>query len=232
MSLEAICKSVPPELQEIMANKPSARAAWEDLKTANLGVERVRRAKADTLRREFDSLVFKDGESIDEFSVRINGVVQQRRTLGDEVDEVTVVRKFLQARPPRYHHITMSIETLLDVEDVPVEELVGRLKAAEERHALTGGGTGLAQLNLTEDELVARLSKRLNIGADKGQASGVVEAAASLDAVEARRREAREAVAATARAAATAMARAAATSTTAHAVGTATSAATSAATVG
>jgi hypothetical protein len=172
MALEAICKSVPPELQEIMANKPCARTAWEDLKTANLGVERVRRAKADTLRREFDSLVFKDGESIDKFSVRINGVVQKRRTLGDEVDEVTVVRKFLQALPPRYHQIAMSIETLLNVEDVPVEELVGHLKAAEERHALIGGGTGLAQLNLTEDELVARLSKRLNIGADKGQASG------------------------------------------------------------
>ena len=155
-----------------MANKPSARAAWEDLKTANLGVERMRRAQADTLRRVFDSLVFKDGESIDEFSVRINRVVQQRRTLGDEVDEVTVVRKFLQALPPRYHQIVMSIETLLDVEDVPVEELVGRLKTAKERHALTGGGTGLAQLNLTEDELVARLSKRLNIGTDKGQASG------------------------------------------------------------
>ena len=75
MALEAICKFVPPELQEIMAIKPSARAAWEDLKTINLGVERVRWAKADMLRRKFDSLAFKDGETIDDFSLRINGVV-------------------------------------------------------------------------------------------------------------------------------------------------------------
>jgi hypothetical protein len=65
----------------------------------------------------------------------------------------------------------MSIETLLELEEVPVEELVGRLKAAEERYGLTGGGTGLAQLNLTEDELVARLSKRLQINTDKGSGS-------------------------------------------------------------
>jgi hypothetical protein len=84
---------------------------------------------------------------------------------------VAVVRKFLQVLPPRYHQIAMSIETVLDVEEVLVDELVDRLKAAEERHGLTGGGASLAQLNLTEDELVARLSKRLQINTDKGSGS-------------------------------------------------------------
>ncbi|KAF8725661.1 hypothetical protein HU200_020204 [Digitaria exilis] len=161
MALEAICKGVPEEMRETMANKSSAKVAWDDLKTANLGVERVRRAKAHTLCREFDSLTFKDGESIDEFNLRIDGVI----------DVATVVRKFLQALPPRLHQIALSIEMLLDVEEVSVEELVGRLKAAEERHGLTGGGASIAQLNLTEDELVARLSKKMQLNSDKGSGS-------------------------------------------------------------
>lgn len=66
----------------------------------------------------------------------------------------------------------MLIETLLDVEEVSFEELVGRLKAAEERHGLTGSGIGVAQLNLTEDELVALLSKKLHINDDKGLSLG------------------------------------------------------------
>jgi hypothetical protein len=33
-------------------------------------------AKATTLRKEFDSLSFEDGESVDEFAVRIDGLVQ------------------------------------------------------------------------------------------------------------------------------------------------------------
>ena len=46
MAMEAICKSVPADMVVVMANKESAKAAWDDIKTANLGVERVRRAKA------------------------------------------------------------------------------------------------------------------------------------------------------------------------------------------
>jgi len=68
----------------------------------------------------------------------------------------------------------LSIETLLDLETMSVEELVGRLKAAEERHDLSGTGNNIARLNLTEEELVARISKRLQIGGggDRGQSSG------------------------------------------------------------
>ena len=76
MAMEAICKSVLADMVVVMANKESAKAAWDDIKTANLGVERVRRAKAQTLRREFEALVFKDGESVDEFAVRISTLVQ------------------------------------------------------------------------------------------------------------------------------------------------------------
>ena len=95
MAMEAICKSIPPDMVVSMVNKESAKAAWDDIKTANLGVECVRQAKAQTLRREFDALVFKDGESMDEFALRINNLVQQLRTLGDNNSEPTVVRKFL-----------------------------------------------------------------------------------------------------------------------------------------
>ena len=130
MAMEAICKSVPADMVVSMSNKESAKAAWDDIKTANLGVERLRKAKAQTLRREFDGLVFKDGESVDEFAVRINNLAARLRTLGDDHTEPTVVRRFLQALPPRYHQIAMSIETLLDLDEMSVEELVGRLKAA------------------------------------------------------------------------------------------------------
>ena len=87
--------------------------------------------------------------------------MQQLRTLDDVYTEPTVVRQFLQALPPRYHQIAMSIETLLDLNSMSVEELVGWLKAAEECQGLSGTGNSIAQLNLTEEEFVARVSKRL-----------------------------------------------------------------------
>ena len=38
----------------------------------------------------------------------------------------------------------MSIKTLLDLDSMSVVELVGRLKAAEERHGLSGTGNNIA----------------------------------------------------------------------------------------
>lgn len=56
----------------------------------------------------------------------------------------------------------MAIETLLDLDTLSVEELIGRLKAAEEQYDFgSGGGGSTASLNLTEDELVARVMLRL-----------------------------------------------------------------------
>jgi hypothetical protein len=46
----------------------------------------------------------------------------------------------------------MVSKTLLTLS---IEELIGGLKAVEERHDLGGGGTSTARLNLTQDELVS-----------------------------------------------------------------------------
>jgi hypothetical protein len=56
----------------------------------------------------------------------------------------------------------MSIETMLNLETVTVDELVGCLKPSEERINLNGGGA-ITSLNLTEDELIAKISSWLKI---------------------------------------------------------------------
>ncbi|XP_066361070.1 uncharacterized protein [Miscanthus floridulus] len=140
-ALEALCKSVPEELRGSIANKTTAKAAWDALKTRYIGVDRVRKAKAKTLRREFDGITFKEGETIDDY-------------------------------------IAVAIETLLDLEDVSLDELVGRLKATEEHLNRTkgrgGGGSGSSgagkeidgKLYFTEEQVIARLASHLNINSD------------------------------------------------------------------
>jgi len=166
-ALEAITLGVPEELHDSIARKPTAKAAWEALKKVHLGVDRVRQAKANTLRREFEALRFKDGESVDDFAVRITDLATQLEVLDAGYAEPEVVRKFLQATPSRYAQIVMAIETLLDLDALSVDELVGRLKAAEERYDLTGTPGGpIARLNLSEEELVARVASRLQLSGE------------------------------------------------------------------
>jgi hypothetical protein len=81
---------------------------------------------------------------------------------GFEFKEEEVVRRFLLALPSKFEQIVVLIETLLDLESISIDELIGQLKPSEERINRNGGNT-IASLNPTEDELVARLSSRLKV---------------------------------------------------------------------
>jgi hypothetical protein len=67
-----------PELMGSIVSKPSVMAAWESLVLRNVGVDRVRKVKVSTLKREFDSLTFEAGESIDDFGMRLSRITSWR----------------------------------------------------------------------------------------------------------------------------------------------------------
>jgi hypothetical protein len=67
------------------------------------------------LKCELDSLAFLDGESIIDFGTHLGRITNQLAVLGFEYEEEEVVRRFLQALPPKFEQITSSIETLLDL---------------------------------------------------------------------------------------------------------------------
>jgi hypothetical protein len=102
LALEVIAKAVPPELMGSIVSKPSVKAAWESLVLRNVGVDRVRKAKVSTLKREFDSLTFEAGESIDDFDTRLSRITNQLAVLGFEYKEEEIMRQFLAALPPKF----------------------------------------------------------------------------------------------------------------------------------
>lgn len=107
-----------------------------------------------TLRAEFETLSMKENEKIDDFCKKLYGVVTNIRTLGDKMEETYVVKKLLRVVPSKYVHIASTIEQFGNLEEMTVEEVVGRLKAHEERiHGKTEDSSGTGnQLLLTEDE--------------------------------------------------------------------------------
>jgi hypothetical protein len=166
-ALAALLRSVPPEMVGALAVKGTAKAAWDAVKIMRVGVNRVREATAQRLRKEFEAITFLDGESLDKFGLRIMSIVNNLRSLGDTVEEIKVVQKILRVVPDQYSQMACSIETLLDLSTVSVEELLRRLRSSEGR-----GGTTTTQnpggiLLLTEEEWEARRQQR-----EQGQGSG------------------------------------------------------------
>lgn len=99
----------------------------------------------------------KDSEKLDDFCMRLNGLVTNIRTLGEMVAEEYVVKKLLRVVPTKFLQIASAIEQFGDLKAMSVEAVIGSLKAHEERLCgMSEIDEGKQQLLLTEDEWLKR----------------------------------------------------------------------------
>lgn len=126
-------QSLPESLVLQIGEDDSPKEIWEAIKTRNLGAERVRTARLQTLMNEFDRLRMNDADTIDIFSTKITELTSKAASLGQSIEESKVVKKFLDSLPLKFIHMTASLEQLLDLNTVSFEDIIGRLKAFEER---------------------------------------------------------------------------------------------------
>lgn len=84
------------------------------------------------MKSEFEALQLKDNESIDEFVGKLTGLVNRMQQLGEKMENATIVRKLLVSVPDKFLQVVVAIQQLSDMDDMPIEEEIGRLKAYEE----------------------------------------------------------------------------------------------------
>ena len=71
-------------LEDVLAqldNKVTTKETWESLRTMNVGVEHVKKANIQTLKREFEMLMMRDEEYIADFTVKLTKLVVHMRSL-------------------------------------------------------------------------------------------------------------------------------------------------------
>ncbi|GKA52847.1 zinc finger, CCHC-type containing protein [Tanacetum coccineum] len=103
------------------------------LKTKTQWKERVQQARLQTLKSEFEMLHMKEDETIDAFTTKLTTLVNKASSLGHTMKDGELVCKLLNAIPDRYLQIVASIEQYSDLEEMTLEEAIGRLKTYEER---------------------------------------------------------------------------------------------------
>jgi hypothetical protein len=133
MALDAITSAVPQEILASLAVKATTAEAWEEVRSLRIGSEVVRNAMAQRLRMEFKSTRFKEGESIDDFAMRLGSLVTTLGTLGEVIKEQHVVQKLLRVVPKHLSQVAVEIEVTQDLTKLTVEDAGGRLRAAEDR---------------------------------------------------------------------------------------------------
>ncbi|XP_074324194.1 uncharacterized protein LOC141659023 [Apium graveolens] len=133
IALAMLYQGLPEEMILSIAEKGTTKEAWTALKTMCQGADRAKKAKVQTLRTEFESLVMKDNEQIDEFYLKLNGLVINIRALGEPITESYMDKKMLRAVPTRFLQIVSTLEQFGDLEKITLEEIVSSLKIHEER---------------------------------------------------------------------------------------------------
>ena len=136
MALGLLFQSIPESLILQVGELETAKKVWEAIKTRHVGAERVKEARLQTLMTEFDRLKMKDSESIDDFGGKLSELASKSAALGVTIEEAKLVKKFLMSLPrKKYIHIVASLEQVLDLNITSFEDILGRLKAYEERIA-------------------------------------------------------------------------------------------------
>jgi hypothetical protein len=74
-ALGAILRSVSSDMVPALAARDNAKIAWDMLKTMRIGDNRVREARRQKLRKEFDAMAFKSSESVEDFTMRMSSLV-------------------------------------------------------------------------------------------------------------------------------------------------------------
>ena len=69
----------------------------------------------------------EEGESFEEFYVKLKDIVNSVFNLRETILEPKVVRKVLRSLPERFHAKITIIEELKDIDFIPLMELVGNL---------------------------------------------------------------------------------------------------------
>jgi hypothetical protein len=75
--------------------------------------------------------VWEEAENVEDFANRITGLATDFRLLGDNIIDVEVVQKMLQVVPEHLSQVAISIETLLDINNISLEAVTSMLCAVE-----------------------------------------------------------------------------------------------------
>jgi hypothetical protein len=110
------------------------------------------------LWRELAEITFQPGESVDDFLLRLDTLANKIRIMGYDIEESEVVKKLLLVVPDSLTQVAISIEMLLDVNHLSLEEVTGWLCTVEQRRKMGSNITDdRGRLLLTGEEWLARM---------------------------------------------------------------------------
>jgi hypothetical protein len=151
----------------------TAKEMWDKLISSYEGNEKVKDAKLQTYRIQFEQLKMKEDETVGKYFLRVEEMVNAMKALGETIDEPSLVQKILRSLPDRFNPKVSAIEELNDLKTLGFDQLLGTLTAYEMRIVKDKPTSREASFKADKnedsepDEIEAKFVKRLKKGSGK-----------------------------------------------------------------
>ena len=93
-----------------VGNLDTPEEVWESIKARHVGADRVLEARLQMLMEDFSRLKMKDTYTIDDFSAKLSEMSLKSSSLGENIEEPKLVKKFSSSLPrKKYIHIIAAL---------------------------------------------------------------------------------------------------------------------------
>jgi hypothetical protein len=110
-----------------------AKEIWDKLRNIYEGDSKVKAAKLQTYRGQFEQLKMKEDEDIAAYFLRVDETVNAIIGLGEEIKESVIVQKVLRSLPMRFNPKISALEERSDLNSISMDKLHGIFTAYEMR---------------------------------------------------------------------------------------------------
>jgi hypothetical protein len=111
----------------------SAKEIWDKLQNIYEGDSKVKEAKIQTYRGQFEELNMKEDENNGAYLLRVNKIVNAIIGLGEEIKEFVTIQKVLRSLPMIFDPKISALEEREDIDSISMDKLHGIFTAYEMR---------------------------------------------------------------------------------------------------
>ncbi|GAU26944.1 hypothetical protein TSUD_06170, partial [Trifolium subterraneum] len=126
-------QAIDRTILETILTRNTAKELWDSMRQKYQGSNKVKRAQLQSLRKDYENLNMKIGESVEEYFSRTLSISNKMSVHGETLTEGTIVEKILCSLTSRFNYVVCSIEEANDVTTMSVDQLQSSLIVQERR---------------------------------------------------------------------------------------------------
>ena len=127
-ALNALFIAITNEEFKKISSTETAKEAWTILQTTYEGTKAVKDSKLQRLITSFEEIKMEEDESFNRFYAKLKDIVNSAFNLGETISEPKIVRKVIRSLLERFHAKITAIEESMDIDKIPLTEMVGNLQ--------------------------------------------------------------------------------------------------------